>query len=154
MTATAERRHVSAEPIERVYSVPKQVPGPKPRGLWYDVDREWEKWCRSEDWGWPDRPFGYRLEIERTRILVISSVSALRHFTTMNGTNDECRGWTINWANVASRYAGIEIAPYQWGCRHVLSWYYGWDVASGCIWDASVVQSIERVRVRRLRKPS
>ena len=22
-------------------------------------------------------------------------------------------------------------------------WYYGWDCASGCVWDASAVQSVE-----------
>jgi len=36
---------------------------------------------------------------------------------------------------VSKEYDGIEIAPYQWDARLSLIWYYGWDVASGCIWN-------------------
>lgn len=36
---------------------------------------------------------------------------------------------------VAKDYDGIEIAPYQESLRYDLEWYYGWDVASGCIWN-------------------
>jgi hypothetical protein len=43
----------------------------------------------------------------------------------------------IDWKRVASRYAGIEICPYQNSLRMkaITGWYYPWDVASGCIWS-------------------
>ena len=42
------------------------------------------------------------------------------------------------WPGVAAEgWAGIEIAPYIWARRldGPARWYYGWDAASGCIWD-------------------
>ena len=41
----------------------------------------------------------------------------------------------IDWKKVASKYDGIEIVPYQPKARMNLLWYYGWDIASGCIWN-------------------
>jgi len=52
----------------------------------------------------------------------------------------------INWPAVAEKYDGIIIAPYIWQRR--LSdnpdhfWYYGWDCASGCIWNTEVIEEI------------
>ena len=41
----------------------------------------------------------------------------------------------IDWRKVAKKYDGIEINPMIYELRMMaLSWYYGWDVASGCIW--------------------
>ena len=37
------------------------------------------------------------------------------------------------------------ITPYQWELRFELDWYYGWDVASGCVWNLSVIESMEPV---------
>ncbi len=53
----------------------------------------------------------------------------------------------IDWIKVAKQYAGLIIAPYQWGYRLEpgTHWYYGWDCASGCIWDASVIERIEAI---------
>lgn len=49
----------------------------------------------------------------------------------------------INWPMVADRYQGIVIAPYLWSRRMDGGlWYYGWDCASGCIWDAAAVASV------------
>ena len=50
----------------------------------------------------------------------------------------------IRWDRVAERYQGIVIAPYHWSRRmadHTF-WYYGWDCASGCIWDAAAVAEL------------
>jgi hypothetical protein len=50
----------------------------------------------------------------------------------------------IEWRKVAERFDGIIIAPYIWQRRLDLesSWYYSWDCASGCIWNASAVREI------------
>ena len=50
-----------------------------------------------------------------------------------------------NWAPTAAQYAGVIIAPYQWERRldgDASDWYYGWDCASGCIWNADAIASI------------
>ena len=51
----------------------------------------------------------------------------------------------IDWARVANNYTGIEICPHQYNMRYGHDWYYGWDVASGCIWDPSAFVSVEEV---------
>lgn len=40
----------------------------------------------------------------------------------------------MDWPAVQKRYAGLVVAPYLHERRHV-RWYYGWDVASGVLWD-------------------
>jgi hypothetical protein len=49
----------------------------------------------------------------------------------------------IDWPRVAERFDGVIIAPYQWKHRLELMWYYGWDCASGCIWNARAVSCFE-----------
>ena len=43
----------------------------------------------------------------------------------------------IDWPKVASSFCGIEICPYisEMRMERFTSWYYGWDIASGCIWS-------------------
>lgn len=59
-----------------------------------------------------------------------------------------CSVTAFDWIDVASRYSGIEIAPYQWKRRIHPStfWYYTWDCASGCIWDLSAIKKFEVAR--------
>jgi hypothetical protein len=43
----------------------------------------------------------------------------------------------IDWPRLASEFCGIEICPYRGESRmeDFTYWYYGWDIASGCIWS-------------------
>jgi len=78
-------------------------------------------------------------------LLQITSLAALYKFTKDYGQARVYPGFVdrsnINWSAVADRYSGIEISPYQWEARDgsETSWYYGWDVASGCIWDPAII---------------
>jgi hypothetical protein len=58
----------------------------------------------------------------------------------------------IDWLRVAQKSAGIIIAPYIWERRLHLPWYYGWDCASGCVWDAAAVLSVKRLKSVRPRR--
>jgi hypothetical protein len=51
----------------------------------------------------------------------------------------------IGWKRVAENYDGIIIAPYCWERRHHkhARWYYTWDVASGCVWNADAMRIVE-----------
>lgn len=40
----------------------------------------------------------------------------------------------MDWPAMQKAYAGLVVAPYLYERRHV-RWYYGWDVASGVLWD-------------------
>lgn len=51
---------------------------------------------------------------------------------------------SVNWPLIATRWDGIIIAPYQWSCRYDdrTFWYYGWDCASGCIWNLHAITDV------------
>jgi hypothetical protein len=60
--------------------------------------------------------------------------------------------YTIDWFKVVRNFPGIIIAPYLWERRNSNGfnwdscWYYGWDCASGCIWDLRCIESFEMVQ--------
>lgn len=116
----------------------------KPSGLWVSVDgpEDWPWWCTSEQFRDIDAQHHWRITLaESNRVLVLSSVADLEKF------NSEYRDrWDwgyIRWADVARKWSGIIIAPYQWEYRFGPLWYYSWDCASGCIWDASDIESVD-----------
>jgi hypothetical protein len=63
------------------------------------------------------------------------------------------------WNLVKEKYQGIIICPYFHNRRLMTShsqWYYGWDCASGCIWDVDCIKSFElekKNKVKRVKKP-
>jgi hypothetical protein len=119
----------------------------KPNGLWYGIDEEWLDWCKSEEQDWIHR-YNYELEVDLSKMLMIGNKEQLMQFHSQfyklfNGFDHiGC----IDWESVANKYAGLEINPYLWECRLLpdVIWYYGWDCASGCIWDVSIILSLRR----------
>ena len=131
----------------------------KPSGFWVSVEGEddWKSWCLSEDFRLEclENEFDVILS-ESANILHLSSVEELLKFTqdyrdsSMDSefdisTNHEYN-IAIRWTDLYSQYDGIIIAPYQWACRlgFDTSWYYSWDVASGCIWNLDAIDSVTK----------
>ena len=119
-------------------------PHPKPDGLWYGIGCGWDTFVLE---AMPEYhgTFSYRLRLDYRRILCLRTVDATRAFDAKYGTSmwppghdlyDPNEHEGVRWAEVAKRYDGIEIAPYQITLRRnkTVDWYYPWDVASGCIW--------------------
>lgn len=82
-----------------------------------------------------------------------SEEDGIRKFRTHTPILQE---YTIDWFKVVRNFPGIIIAPYLWErrssnrsnwCSH---WYYGWDCASGCIWDLRCIQSFEMIEKMKL----
>ncbi len=124
----------------------------KPRGLWVSVDgpRDWPEWCADENFRDTKAQHRYRVTLASSaNILTLSTVESLVGFDIEYGDGGDLG--LIDWALVAAKYQGIIIAPYQWGHRLGMLWYYGWDCASGCIWDASAIASVERLDAEVLR---
>ena len=115
--------------------------GMKPVGLWYSVGKEWEEWCEAEGFQAERLTHVYELNVDEGRILRITTQQELLDFTAKYETLDGT-GWNINWQAVAEEWDGIEISPYQYGCRldSMTRWYYGWDVASGCLWGPEALK--------------
>ena len=54
----------------------------------------------------------------------------------------------INWRKVAKAFDGIIIPEYIYSRRldgNASDWYYGWDCASGCIWDARAIKTTKKI---------
>lgn len=118
------------------------LPQPKPTGLWISVDgygEGWADWCRLERYRLDDLALAYEATLAAdASILRLSTPDQLDEFTLQYQVEDALmRGFEIRWDAVADLYDGIIIAPYVYErrlTRHTY-WYYGWDCASGCIWN-------------------
>lgn len=142
--------HYSAEPIafnpSRKYE--KGVGCGKPPGFWVSVegDGDWRSWCEGEQWGLDRMRHAHEVTLRPSaNILRLSSEHDLYRFTERHGGNSVYRGDEhIRWPEVMEAHQGIIIAPYQWKLRlhHDMLWYYGWDCASGCIWDLDAIESV------------
>lgn len=162
-------RHFSGTPVEKVVSKKQAQSGIKPTGLWVsdEDDHGWFKWCKGERFRLEDLAYEYDVTLsDKANILYISNSSQLQAFqdryidTRPESVNYMLRHsprpgeyspfvHELRWDLVAQDYDGIIITPYLWDERlgHKM-WYYGWDCASGCIWNAKAVKKIELVRCR------
>ncbi|HIL97579.1 MAG TPA: hypothetical protein EYG51_16950 [Pseudomonadales bacterium] len=111
----------------------------KPEGLWYGCGSSWIDFVRTEMSGTIEE-VGYLYEIvPSSAVLRIRDDDEFQQFERdfASPELDMIGQKIIDWPMVAATYAGIEICPYNPRRRTKSMWYYGWDVASGCIWDSS-----------------
>lgn len=154
----SELLHFSHAPLYSVNAAAQIAePDTKPEGLWVSVGPSWLEWCRAESFALDRFEHVTRIVLaDDARILRVAGPLELDDF------NHEFRGPSrgyphetdrdIEWARVAERYDGIVIAPYVWERRLSMNhdgehynWYYGWDVASGCIWHPRAIASLDCV---------
>lgn len=113
----------------------------KPRGLWVSVDDAWEVWCRDEEYELARLTHKHKIKLRDTaNILLLDTTEKIRAFDEQYKLNMLVE--KIDWLRVKQHYDGIIIAPYQWSLRYELMWYYGWDCASGCIWNINAIKEI------------
>ena len=146
-----ERTHYSTRPITGLRSRrqdSKRWTAYKPVGLWYGVGGDWRRWCCAEQRDWIEGKWVYRVCLGRARILRLSTVSEVLAFDREYGVPiwPGLQFAQPDWNRVSHQWDGVEIAPYQ---GELLLWYYGWDCASGCVWNSS-----RGVTVRLLRAGS
>jgi len=127
----------------------------KPKGLWYGINFSWLEWMRSEEPQWEGH-LNYLLDIDFTHILQLDTVDKILQFSNeykieyKDCPHLSAKGSWMNWDLVASHYDGIEINPYQWSLRLELLWYYGWDVASGCIWNIEAIKEYRLIDLKEI----
>lgn len=124
-----------------------------PAGLWVSPDGadSWESWCRNHNFHLGGLAHKHRVTLKRkAKILHISTLQEFdafceRHTQPMWLGEKLLLSYKIDWEGIAAIHQGILIAPHR-PERHLGPlWYYGWDCASGCIWDANAISSIELV---------
>lgn len=132
----------------------RERPFGKPRGLFYSVGDEWVEWCKSEMPKWlDDYRFMYEVVLVEDRVMRITTADALKSFDVEYGIGRSSAaaffGEVVpDWRRVAQTHGGIEIAPYQYSHRFNMTWYYGWDVASGCVWSKGAVADVRLLESR------
>jgi hypothetical protein len=125
-----------------------QQVGFKPNGLWYECldgsTIDWIEFCTVGGMGGAGRyDSSYDVILNDYEILFITDKNDFKKFEKMYGVqNARGRIDTIDWPKVTSHYDGIEICPYRRDMRMDSDWYYGWDVASGCVWNASGIKEL------------
>lgn len=153
-------RHYDEKPIDDFDYQPTFIQSPprnyrKPRGFWVSVkgDDDWPSWCISENFHIKGLAAEHEVKLRSdANILVLPDVESMDRFTAQYGivtpqsyVGESWNNVSIDWMKVASEYDGIIITPYHWERRLVLDWYYGWDCASGCIWEMSAIESVTHV---------
>lgn len=148
--------HYAEQPItldrERTYEQHAPHSFGKPVGLWVSADGEddWPAWCRSEEFAVDRLATAHEVTLDPwANVLTITTAAEILEFHetyTVQTAFDiryefPQRRWPIDWQWVATFYDGVVIAPYQWSARYDLDWYYGWDAASGCIWNLDAIAS-------------
>jgi len=155
-----EFSHFSAESTLVPRSVEQERPFHKPFGLWLSVDGEddWPAWCQGAQFGLDRLTYRFRVQLA-DGWLHLGTPEAVTEFGNEFGVDllgdygPRLFGdggpvyHHIDWPRVAEKWPGIVIAPYLFSMRLDMthSWYYTWDVASGCVWDASIIESVEPV---------
>ena len=146
-TEYRDSRIIMSDDVEINYSpTPNQATGVKPKGLWYGIGTAWLDWVRSEMPEWESDNV-FLLDIDESRVKVIRNFQELMEFDKEYGVESErYANWrSINWGRVSNDWGGVEIAPYIYKARYDVSWYYGWDIASGCIWGNGVIRGIKKI---------
>jgi hypothetical protein len=122
----------------------------KPHGFWVSVEgiQDWKSWCEEEKYNLGNLLISYEIVLkEDAKILHLNSAKEILSFSKKYKKERAKHISEINWNLVKSEYQGIIIAPYQWDCRFTLgtAWYYGWDCASGCIWDLTCIDEFKLI---------
>ena len=140
--------HWSDDPIELdPFCEYKQKPLCKPSGLWFDVDGAWKTWCKHNDFREMTLKHCYEVIIPDSHdILKITNAEQLDDFTEMFRDRTQIAVVSLDWPTITQIFDAIVIAPYIWSRRLYISttWYYGWDCASGCVWNLNGVSLQEK----------
>lgn len=120
----------------------------KPYGLWYAIGKSWLNFLVEElmDESWFKDNVLILEDIDLSKMLLIRTDDEFIKFEERFLRRElGQQSFQIDWKQVSNYYAGIEIAPYLYSQRYK-TWYYTWDVASGCIWDPSIISKIREIK--------
>lgn len=145
--------HFSSKPIEKIESASQEKSRwHKPSGFWVSVDGEhdWPSWCELENFTATGEQYHYGVSISpAANVLHLKSEDEIRMFHAKYILPYKNKFMAhIDWLSVSKKYDGLIIAPYCWPLRldSDVNWYYSWDCASGCIWNAEAIDGMELVR--------
>jgi len=134
----------------------------KPQGLWVSNEEcsdSWSAWCNNnlnQGWNLDSLKYEYKVEFkDDINVIILNEASQLDDFTNQFSNVHENRiamynlgvsSTYIKWKVIQTMFDGILIPHYQWNRRMSLFWYYGWDCASGCIWNLDKINTFELIK--------
>jgi tRNA nucleotidyltransferase/poly(A) polymerase len=130
--------------LERSYAPSTKI---KPTGIWYGCGVGWLKFVEENDWESTAGSQIWSLKINMGKIKSLVDAKEIDRFSwkfrNMESYIENHLDKRIDWAKVASTFSGIECCPYPVGDKTKIDnlWYYAFDMASGCIWDASAISN-------------
>lgn len=145
--------HYSDTPLQEVVDAPFQVEGRKPVGLWFSNDNKdgWRSWCKSQDFR--QDQFNYKTTVKfkpDANILQLTNKRAVHKFYEKYGKDPERPyRFKVDWPTVAKQYDAVYFPSYYDELRDQYRWYDSFDCASGCVWNAKAIDSIETVPVEK-----
>jgi hypothetical protein len=133
----------------------------KPTGCWFTDETEycWRWWCMGENFGLGRLTHKHEVILDEERVMILRSSLELDAFQERFHVIERWGGSSgrhyadrcIDWQRVAQEYAGLIITPYM---HDDSSWYYGWDCASGVVWDAKAILAINLIEVSPVIRPA
>lgn len=116
----------------------------KPTGFWVTIDHDydWKYFCENNEYGIDRLKVKNYFNLKTDNMLIINNLKEFDHFNKWY-VDDNC-SFNIDWDKISKQYDGILITDYFWERRlsKECKWYYGWDCASGCIWNLEVLEKI------------
>ena len=140
--ALTDLLHYASQPVTLEPRETEQGKELKPSGLWVSVGSAWLDWCRDEEFRTDLTWYEHKVTVAAgASILILASALDLDDFSAEFGSpiSPGFDSVHIDWGRVAGKY--------QWSRRLDLLWYYGWDCASGCIWNTEHVSLGEAVEI-------
>ena len=148
-------RHFSPGPITTLRPIGEPPEGrrrlDKPFGFWIsdEDDHGWKSWCEGEEFSIENLQYQYEVVLaDDGNVLTLTTLDELWDFNqTYRLANSRPYSSYIDWPRLVEKCQGILITPYQWKLRlhDEFFWYYGWDCASGCIWDITAIADLRLI---------
>lgn len=148
-----DRVTLSKEQINtsRTYTQPSLNPN-KPNGIWYAFGMSWYETVIG---GGLDRrtflgsnPYVYKIDLTAANIKSLNRDN-IREFENTYKQEQNTKP-TIDWNRVANDFDGIELETDPDSLSNSYPWLRGWDIVSGCIWNAANVTLQRIVSPRQL----
>lgn len=139
---------------ERQDTHARPMGGKPPKGFWFQVGNDWERWCEGNMDGWL---LGHRmiLAVDRSDFAVLDSPEKISEFFNIYKDESSVFGVLmrgLDWSRVMEDFAGVELPNYCHGWSFSNSdgcgWTYGWDCASGVCWRPTTCIEILRIENR------
>ncbi|KAL3908594.1 MAG: hypothetical protein SGARI_002987 [Bacillariaceae sp.] len=111
----------------------------------------WSEWCIMEDFQLDKLAYKTDITVDTTDIYILDG-TCMDEMKQFNKFVADCGGYGKVWIELAKKYKGLAITPYNrikfignkeyFPWDQTFGWHYTWDCASCVIWDYSCIQKI------------